>query len=86
MTNCFTRWCRRELDVQKDAGFNIVAFHAEPRFGAVLESDAISEFRERRSELTGGIDVLVVNRPVDAGMPPTQVFRTRRGQRLIYAR
>ena len=34
----------------------------------------------------GGIDVLVTNRPVDVGVAPVQVFRTARGQRVIYMR
>ena len=77
-------WCRRELQVQRDPGFNIVPFHAEPRFGAMLEEDVVKEFRDRGRELTGGVDVLVVNRPVNAGVQPAQVFRTSRGQRLVY--
>jgi hypothetical protein len=77
-------WCRRELQVQRDPGFNIVPFHAEPRFGSVLEGDVVKEFRDGGHELTGGVDVLVVNRPIETGVPPAQIFRTSRGQRLIY--
>ena len=72
-------WCRRELDVQRDPGYLIVSYHAEPRFGAVLESDAIESFRTGRD-----IGVLVTNRYVDAGRKPAVEFLTRRGRRIIY--
>jgi hypothetical protein len=79
-------WCRRELEVQTDPGYWIVTYNEQKRFGAVLERDAISEFRNDQQTATGGIDVLVTNRPVDAGRPPAQVFRTERGARVIYTR
>jgi hypothetical protein len=79
-------WCRRELETQTDVGYWIVPFHNEKRFGAVLERDAIAEFRTGSHAITGGIDVLVTNRPVDAGRPPAQELRTQRGQRIIYVR
>ena len=79
-------WCRRELGNGKPSGFRVVSYHAEPRFEAVLEHDAVNEFRTGSRQLTGGVDVLVMNRPVDVGLPPIQVFRTARGQRVIYKR
>jgi hypothetical protein len=63
-----------------------VPYHAGRRFGASLERDAIGEFQTGGHTVTGGIDVLVVNRPIDVGRPPTQVFQTARGQRVIYVR
>ena len=79
-------WCDRELQVQRDQGYNIVAYHAERRFHAVLERDAIREFREGTRDITGGLDVLVVNRAVDAGREPVLRVRTTRGERLVYRR
>jgi len=79
-------WCRQELQAQRDPGFFIVPYHAAKRFGAVLEREAIDDFRTRATAVTGGIDVLVLNRPVDVGAPPAATLATRRGQRVIYRR
>jgi hypothetical protein len=79
-------WCRQELQVQRDTGFYVVPYHSEVRFGAVQERQAIEEFRTRTTTVTGGIDVLVVNRPVDAGVAAAATLATRRGQRVIYTR
>jgi hypothetical protein len=80
-------WCRRELETETtDTGYWIVPYHSDRRFGAVLERDAITDFRTGSKELTGGVDVLVMNRPVDAGRPPSQEFQTARGQRVIYVK
>jgi hypothetical protein len=79
-------WCRRELDLDRPDGFRVVTYHSEPRFGSVLERDAVDDFRSGGREATGGVDVLVLNRPMDIGVPPAQVFRTARGQRVIYRR
>jgi hypothetical protein len=79
-------WCRRELGVGNSTGFRIVRYHDEPRFGAVLERDAIDDFRTGAHEATGGVDVLVMNRSIGSGVPPAQVFLTARGQRMIYRR
>jgi hypothetical protein len=79
-------WCRRELDAQRDPGFYVVPYHSDLRFGAVLERDAVNEFRNGSGELTGGVDVLVMNRPIDVGLSPAQLFKTARGQRVIYLR
>ena len=80
-------WCRRELETETtDTGYWIVPYHDDRRFGAVLERDAIAEFRTQSREVTGGVDVLVTNRPVDVGRPPVQQFRTERGERMIYVK
>lgn len=79
-------WCVRELQVQRDPGYEIVAYHSEPRFAGVLEVDAIREFRDGTTEVTGGIDVLVVNRPVAVGVEPVMHVVNARGQRVIYRR
>jgi hypothetical protein len=79
-------WCRRERLSQTDRGYNVIPFHGQPRFGSLLESDVIREFRSGEDSITGRIDVLVVNREVDAGRPPAVVLRTARGQRVIYVR
>jgi hypothetical protein len=79
-------WCRRELDLDRPDGFRVVTYHSEPRFGSVLEQDAVDDFRSGGREATGGVEVLVLNRPMDIGVPPAQVFRTARGQRVIYRR
>lgn len=79
-------WCRRELGAASALHFHVVTYHEEPRFEAVLEHDAMNDFRARSRQATGGIDVLVMNRPVDVGVAPVQVFRTARGQRVIYMR
>lgn len=79
-------WCRRELTAARDDGFYLVAYHSEPRFGAVLERDVLADFRSGEAGATGGVDVLVTNRAVDVGRQPAAVFRTRRGQRLVYVR
>jgi len=79
-------WCHRELDVQQDAGYHIVPYHDGLRFGAFQERDVVSEFRNGTAAVTGGVDVLVMNRPIDVGRPPAQVLQTERGQRVIYRR
>ena len=79
-------WCRQELLAQPDPGFVVVPYHAAMRFGAVLERQAIAEFRSGATAVTGGIDVLVLNRPVDVGVPAAVTLATRRGQRVIYQR
>jgi hypothetical protein len=76
-------WCRRELAAGSPNGFHVVRYHDERRFSAVLERDAVNEFRGGHHK-TPGLDVLVMNRPVDVGVPPVQVFRTARGRRVIY--
>jgi hypothetical protein len=83
----YAHWCRRELAVQTDPGYNLVSYHAEPRFGAVLEDALLADFRKGSgSSLGSGVDVLVTNRLVDLGRAPVQVFRTERGTRAIYRR
>jgi hypothetical protein len=79
-------WCRRELGVGNAFVFHVVTYHDEPRFGAVLERDAVNDFKTGGRQATGGVDVLVMNRRVDVRVPPVQVFRTARGQRMIYQR
>jgi hypothetical protein len=79
-------WCRRELDVQRDPGFYVVPYHEEPRYGAVLEREALNDFRIGSTAATGGIDVLVANRSVAVGLLPAHVIERRRGRRLIYVR
>ena len=73
-------WCRRELGLASSGGFRIVPYHDAIRFGAVLEQDAVNDFR------TGGIDVLVMNREVEVGKAPAAIFSTRSGRRVIYQR
>jgi hypothetical protein len=77
-------WCRRELAVGNLSGFHVVTYHAERRFGSILERDAVNAFRSRAHHDMPPLDVLVMNRPVDVGVAPVQVFRTARGQRVIY--
>jgi hypothetical protein len=79
-------WCRRELGVGNPSGFQVVRYHDERRFGALLERDAIDEFRTGARLSTGQVDVLVMNRPIDVGVPPVQTFETARGGRVIYRR
>jgi len=79
-------WCRRELLAGNLNSFHIVTFHDERRFGSILERDAIDGFRGRAHHDMPPLDVLVMNRPVDVGVPPAQIFRTARGQRVIYRR
>lgn len=79
-------WCRRELSVQTDPGYFLVPYHDAPRSGAFVERDVIDEFNSGNADKTGGVDVLVVNRPVDVSTPPTQSFETARGRRVIYVR
>lgn len=79
-------WCRRELGVGSPAGFRVVSYHDGLRFDAVLERDVVNDFRTGGREATSGVDVLVMNRMIDVGVPPVQVFRTARGQRVIYRR
>jgi hypothetical protein len=79
-------WCRRELAAGNLNGFHIVTYHDGRRFGAILERDAVNEFKGDSQHNPPGLDVLVMNRPVDVGVPPVQTFRTARGQRVIYRR
>ncbi len=74
----FAYWCRRERDVQRDPGYDVVLYNAEPRFWAIPERQALEDFRE------GRLDVLVANGPVQVGRPPGAVLQTRRGARVIY--
>jgi hypothetical protein len=79
-------WCRRELEAGGSSGFNVVRYHDEPRYGAILEKDAIAAFRTGAASTGPGGDVLVMNRPVDVGVSPVRVFTTARGVRIIYRR
>jgi len=79
-------WCQRELSLGNLNGFHVVTYHAEPRFGSILERDAVNGFRGREHSDMAPLDVLVMNRPVDVGVSPVQTFRTARGQRVIYRR
>jgi hypothetical protein len=79
-------WCQRERDAGSPLRFHVVTYHDAPRFEAVLEQDAVNDFKTGDRQATGGIDVLVMNRPVNVGVAPVQVFRTARGQRVIYRR
>ena len=79
-------WCRRELGVGNPSGFRVVTYHYERRFGAVLERDAVNDFRTSAHLAAGQVDVLVMNRPIDVGLPPVQAFTTARGERVIYRR
>ncbi len=79
-------WCRRELDMANSSGFQIVTYHAEPRFSSVLERDAVNDFRTGAHLSNGQADVLVMNRTIDVGVPPAEVFETARGKRVIYRR
>ncbi len=77
-------WCRRELDARSTPGFFVVRYHDAPRFDAVPENDVLHEFAHGGTAVTGGVDVLVINRDVDVGRPPAAVFATARGRRVIY--
>jgi hypothetical protein len=79
-------WCSRELALGSPAGFRVVPYHDDRRFGAVLERDAINDFRTGGRQATGGVDVLVLNREVEIGMAPAVIFSTRAGRRVIYRR
>jgi hypothetical protein len=79
-------WCQRELAAGNLNGFHIVTYHEELRFGSILERDAVNRFRGRAHHDVPPLDVLVMNRPVDVGVSPAQIFRTARGQRVIYRR
>ena len=74
----FAYWCQRELDVTTDPGYAVVLYHNEPRFWAILESEAVDQFRSRQ------LDVLVMNHPVD-GLTAARIVTTHRGTRFIYA-
>jgi hypothetical protein len=76
--------CARELEVSADPGYVVIPYHNEPRFGALLEKDAFDVFMEGEGLGERRIDVLVVNRPIDAGVTPSATLRTRRGTRVIY--
>jgi hypothetical protein len=73
-------WCLRELGLSNSGGFRVVPYHDGIRFGAVLEQDAVNEFR------AGGIEVLVMNREVEVGKAPAAIFSNRAGRRVIYQR
>jgi hypothetical protein len=73
-------WCLRELGLANPSGFRIVTYHDGIRFGAVLEQDAVDDFR------SGAIDVLVMNREVEVGKAPAAIFSNRAGRRVIYQR
>lgn len=77
--------CRRELGVRQDAGYTVVPYHDEPRFGAIPEADAIDAYLQG-STGPDAIDVLVLSHSADLPEPPAQVVRTSRGQRVIYMR
>jgi hypothetical protein len=79
-------WCRRELLARTSPGFVLVRYHDGPRFDAVQESDVLHEFADGETAVTGGVDVLVINRAVDVGRPPAVVLSTARGNRFIYQR
>ena len=79
-------WCRRELGAANPNGFRMVTYHDEPRFDAVLEREAVNDFRTGGHLPAGVADVLVMNRPIDVGAPPVQTFETARGNRVIYRR
>ena len=78
--------CARELAVSRDAGYFVIPYHNEPRFGALLEREAFDTFKAASDRPGERIDVLVVNRTIDAGTPPAVMLRTRRGLRVIYTR
>ncbi|MEO7192553.1 MAG: hypothetical protein ABI051_15985 [Vicinamibacterales bacterium] len=82
----FAYWCRQELDASKDDGFHVVPYHRDAHFWSVRERQAIDEFAKGASDVTGGIDVLVLNRVEDVGRPPARVFENARGRRVIYLR
>jgi len=67
-------WCRRELGIGGAAGFRVVPYHDGTRFGAVLERDAVEDFRTGGRQATGGVDVLVLNRELEVGSPPAAIF------------
>jgi hypothetical protein len=77
-------WCRRELLAHTSPGFFLVRYHDGPRFDAVPESDVLHEFAAGGTAVTGGVDVLVINRAVDVGRQPAAVLSTARGNRFIY--
>jgi hypothetical protein len=82
----YAYWCRQERQAQTDPGFHVVPYHREPRFWAELEADVIEEFRTGASTMTGGIDVLILNRRLDDGLEPAHVIQTSRGLRAVYLR
>ena len=47
----FAYWCRRELDVRTDPGYDVVLYHAGPRFWAVAEQEALDEFHDGRLDV-----------------------------------
>jgi hypothetical protein len=81
-------WCRRELGVRlaHPAGYRVVSFHADPRFWAIREADAIDRFRAEASGTGTGLDALVLNRLADVGVAPAAVLRSAGGERVIYVR
>lgn len=80
----YAYWCRRELQARADPGYMVVRYHNAPRSNAVLEQEAVASFLSTAD--TEGIDVLVMNRPLDGADPPAQRFVTRRGERYVYVR
>jgi hypothetical protein len=79
-------WCRREQQARQDGGYSVIDYHPGPRPLAREEADVIAEFRDRTTTRVGGVDVLIMNRPVAVGIEPVEILYTRRGQRVIYRR
>jgi hypothetical protein len=83
----FAFWCARELRHRQAAeGYRVLLYHDGPRFWALDEQTVLQEFRTQSRETTGGVDVLVVNRPLDGLGNPQAILRSKEGQRIIYAR
>lgn len=75
-------WCRRELSASRDPGYPLVLYNSDRRFRAILERDAIAAFIDP----SGGVDVLVLNRPVALPVAPAATLTSPQGQRVIYVR
>jgi hypothetical protein len=78
--------CRRMLSASVDPGYRVVLYHPEFRFDAVLEDDVLADFRSGGTDRVGGVDVLMINHPVDVGVAPAFVAQSRLGRRFIYVR
>ncbi len=78
--------CARELQVSRDPGYVVIPYHNDARFGSILEREAFETFKAGSSVSDKRVDVLVVNRLIDAGVPPVVTLSTRRGIRVIYRR
>ncbi len=78
--------CARELQVSRDPGYVVIPYHDDARFGSILEREAFETFKAGSAVPNQHIDVLVVNRPIDTGIPPVATLSTRRGVRVIYQR